>query len=57
MWIKGILQPHHLLDELDKIMGEDEARKMLRHGSFGEVLKPAQASVCKFDAIYFDLMC
>ncbi|CAM8965480.1 unnamed protein product [Rhodiola kirilowii] len=42
---KGILQPHHLVDELDKIIGEDEARKLLRDGPFGEVLKSAQATI------------
>lgn len=41
---KRILQPHHLQDELDNIIGEDEAKKMLRDGSFGEVLKSAHVS-------------
>lgn len=39
---KGMLQPHNLLDELDKIIGEDEGKKALRDGQFGEVLKSAQ---------------
>uniref|UniRef100_A0A7N0R9Y4 Sucrose synthase n=1 Tax=Kalanchoe fedtschenkoi TaxID=63787 RepID=A0A7N0R9Y4_KALFE len=42
---KGILQPHHLLDELDKLIGEDEGKKMLRDGPFGEVLKSAQEAI------------
>ncbi|CAM8933320.1 unnamed protein product [Rhodiola kirilowii] len=42
---KGMLQPHHLLDELDKLIGEDEAKKTLRDGPFGEVLKSAQEGI------------
>lgn len=39
---KGILQPHHLLDELENIIGEDEGKISLRDGPFSEVLKSAQ---------------
>uniref|UniRef100_A0A7N0TTE3 Sucrose synthase n=2 Tax=Kalanchoe fedtschenkoi TaxID=63787 RepID=A0A7N0TTE3_KALFE len=42
---KGILQPHHLLDEMENIIGEDEGKKMLRDGTFGEVLKFAQEAI------------
>lgn len=39
---KGILQPHDLLDELEKLITDDEARLALSEGPFGEVLKSAQ---------------
>ncbi|KAG8389515.1 hypothetical protein BUALT_Bualt02G0237400 [Buddleja alternifolia] len=42
---KGILQPHHLIDELDNIIGEDSARQTLRDGPFSEVLKSAQEAM------------
>nr|AFO84091.1 sucrose synthase [Actinidia deliciosa] len=42
---KGILQPHHLIDELDKIVGDDEANLTLIDGPFGDVLKSAQEAI------------
>ncbi|KAF8014895.1 hypothetical protein BT93_H0633 [Corymbia citriodora subsp. variegata] len=42
---KGILQPHHLLDELENIMGEDEGKNSLLEGPFSEVLKSAQEAI------------
>ena len=45
---KGILQPHHLIDELDKIVGDDDANLTLIDGPFGEVLKSAQVSLSAF---------
>lgn len=39
---KGILQPHTLIDELDNIVGEDEAGLGLRNGPFSEIIKSAQ---------------
>lgn len=39
---KGILQPHVLIDELDNVFGDDEAREHLKNGPFSEVLKSAQ---------------
>lgn len=42
---KGILQPHHLLDELENIIGEDEGKISLRDGPFSEVLKSAQEAI------------
>lgn len=42
---KGMLQPHHLLDELDNIIGDDEGRQELRDGPFSEVLKTAQEAI------------
>lgn len=42
---KGILQPHHLLDELDNVIGADEGKRLLRDGTFGEVLKSAQEAI------------
>ena len=39
---KAILQPHHLLDELENIIGDDTSRQKLIEGPFGEVLKTAQ---------------
>lgn len=38
---KGILQPHHLLDEFSSVIAEDRGRK-LEDGPFFEVLKTAQ---------------
>lgn len=38
-----MLQPHHLIDELDKVIGVDgRAQLTLSDGPFGEVLKSAQ---------------
>ncbi|GAV91439.1 Glycos_transf_1 domain-containing protein/Sucrose_synth domain-containing protein [Cephalotus follicularis] len=42
---KGILQPHSLIDELDNIIGDDQAKINLRDGPFGEVLKSAQEAI------------
>ncbi|XP_073136725.1 sucrose synthase 2 [Henckelia pumila] len=42
---KIILQPHHLIDELDNIIGDDDSGKKLSDGSFGEVLKSAQEAI------------
>lgn len=42
---KGILQPHHLIDELDKVIGEDETKRTLIDGPFGEVIKSAQEAI------------
>ncbi|KAF7154318.1 hypothetical protein RHSIM_Rhsim01G0287000 [Rhododendron simsii] len=43
---KGMLQPHHLIDELDKVIGvDDRANLTLRDGPFGEVLKSAQEAI------------
>lgn len=39
---KGILYPHNLIDELDNITCDDEARQSLKDGPFSEVLKTAQ---------------
>lgn len=39
---KGILQPHDLIDELEKVITDNEARQKLSEGPFGEVLKSAQ---------------
>ncbi|CAA7388872.1 unnamed protein product [Spirodela intermedia] len=41
---KGILQPHHLLDELSNVIAEDHGRK-LEDGPFFEVLKTAQEAI------------
>lgn len=41
---KRILQPHNLIDELENILGEDEASQDLRDGPFGEILKSAQVN-------------
>lgn len=41
---KGILQPHTLIDEVDNIVGDDEAQLKLKDGPFGEVLKSAQVN-------------
>ncbi|XP_052188073.1 sucrose synthase 2-like [Diospyros lotus] len=42
---KGILQPHHLLDELDSIIGVGEANQTLYDGPFSEVLRSAQEAI------------
>ncbi|KAK9136835.1 hypothetical protein Sjap_007429 [Stephania japonica] len=39
---KGILQPHHLVDELEKVIGETRGGQTLIDGIFGEVIKSAQ---------------
>ncbi|XP_034686223.1 sucrose synthase 2-like [Vitis riparia] len=42
---KGILQPHHLIDELDKVVGKDEGMQKLRDSPFSKVLKSAQEAI------------
>ncbi|KAK3004679.1 hypothetical protein RJ639_018705 [Escallonia herrerae] len=42
---KGILQPHHLIDEIDNVIGDDAARQKLSDGPFSEVLKSAQEAI------------
>lgn len=39
---KGILQPHHLIDEFDNAVCDDTACVKLKEGPFYEVLKSAQ---------------
>ncbi|KAJ7972997.1 Sucrose synthase [Quillaja saponaria] len=42
---KGILQPHSLIDELENIIGNDEAGEKLRDGPFSEIVKSAQEAI------------
>ncbi|GER36688.1 sucrose synthase [Striga asiatica] len=42
---KGILQPHHFIDELDNINFDDSSRTKLSDGPFGEVLKFVQEAI------------
>ncbi|KAJ8899084.1 hypothetical protein K2173_010237 [Erythroxylum novogranatense] len=42
---KGILYPHNLIDELENIVCDDEARERLKNGPFSEVLKSAQEAI------------
>ncbi|KAF9688120.1 hypothetical protein SADUNF_Sadunf02G0164200 [Salix dunnii] len=42
---KGILHPNNLIDELDNIVCDDEARMSLRDGPFSEVLKAAHEAI------------
>nr|AJW82917.1 sucrose synthase [Dimocarpus longan] len=42
---KGILQPHVLIDELENVIGEDEARKQLRDDPFSEIIGAAQEAI------------
>lgn len=41
----GILQPHTLLDEIDNVISDHEARESLSNGPFGEVIKSAQEAI------------
>ncbi|KAJ9696557.1 hypothetical protein PVL29_008664 [Vitis rotundifolia] len=41
----GILQPHHLIDELDNIVCDDVGRQKLSDGPFGQILKSAQEAI------------
>jgi sucrose synthase len=42
---KGILQPHNLIDELESVIGDDETKKSLSDGPFGEILKSAMEAI------------
>nr|BCM94854.1 sucrose synthase 2 [Eustoma grandiflorum] len=42
---KGILQPHHIIDELDKVICDESGCRKLSEGPFGEVLKSAQEAI------------
>ncbi|XWS76595.1 hypothetical protein CRYUN_Cryun01aG0190100 [Craigia yunnanensis] len=42
---KGILQPHTLIDELNNIIGDEQARQRLSDGPFSEVIKSAQEAI------------
>jgi len=39
---KGMLHPHHLVDELENIIGDEKSKEVLRGGLFNEVLRSAQ---------------
>lgn len=54
---KSILQPHHLIDELENIIGDDDAKKSLSDGPFSEVLKSAQVIFCLIYPLLFCLIC
>lgn len=44
---KGILQPHHLIDELESVIGDDEGsgKEHLRDGLFGQILQSTQEAI------------
>ncbi|KAI3526865.1 hypothetical protein L1887_06131 [Cichorium endivia] len=42
---KGILQPHHLLDEIENTIGDHTSRQKLTDGPFGDILKSAQEGI------------
>nr|GEZ57166.1 sucrose synthase 2 [Tanacetum cinerariifolium] len=43
---KGILQPHHLVDELEKMICDDDTcRQKLADGPFGQILNSAQEGI------------
>ncbi|XP_071689854.1 sucrose synthase 2-like isoform X1 [Rutidosis leptorrhynchoides] len=42
---KGILQPHHLLDEMENMIGDESCRQKLAEGPFGEILMSAQEGI------------
>ncbi|XP_076884820.1 sucrose synthase 2-like [Bidens hawaiensis] len=42
---KSILQPHHLLDEIDNFIGDHASRQKIADGPFGEILKSAQEGI------------
>ncbi|KAK3194150.1 hypothetical protein Dsin_025460 [Dipteronia sinensis] len=42
---KGILQPHVLIDHLDNVIGEDEAKQHLRDGPLIDILKVTQEAI------------
>ncbi|KAF1879143.1 hypothetical protein Lal_00047815 [Lupinus albus] len=42
---KGMLQPNVLVDEMQNILGQDEANKDLIKGPFGEIIKSAQEAI------------
>lgn len=47
---KGILQPHHLIDELNNAVCDDTACEKLKEGPFCEILKSTQ--VVSFDFLF-----
>ncbi|KAJ0625396.1 putative sucrose synthase [Helianthus annuus] len=42
---KGILQPHHLLDEIENFIGDETCRQKLADSPFGEMLKSSQEGI------------
>lgn len=42
---KGLLQPHHLIDELEKVIGDEKSKQILSDGPFSEVLTSAQEAI------------
>lgn len=50
---KGILQRHHLIDELEAVVGEDKGLQMLKDGFFGQLLKSSQV----INPFFFILLC
>ncbi|KNA07832.1 hypothetical protein SOVF_168170 [Spinacia oleracea] len=42
---KCLLQPHHLIDALENVIGEDKGKQVLSDGPFSEVLRSAQEAI------------
>nr|AAK65960.1 sucrose synthase [Beta vulgaris] len=42
---KCLLQPHHLIDGLESVIGEDKGKQILSDGPFSEVLRSAQEAI------------
>merc|ERR1711915_454672 len=42
---KKILQPHHLLDGLTEVLGENDELQTLKYGLFGDVLRSTQEAI------------
>lgn len=42
---KGILQPHHLIDEFDSVNSDDQSTQKLSDGPFADVIKSAQVNL------------
>ncbi|KAL2928117.1 Sucrose synthase [Bienertia sinuspersici] len=42
---KCLLQPHHLIDGLENVIGEDKGKQILSDGPFSEVLRSAQEAI------------
>ncbi|KAH9608939.1 hypothetical protein KSS87_002798 [Heliosperma pusillum] len=42
---KCLLQPHHLIDGLEKVIGEDKGKHLLSDGPFSEVIGSAQEAI------------
>lgn len=54
---KCLLQPHHLIDGLESVIGEDKGKQILSDGPFSEVLRSAQVRFLLLSGLILLVLC